>query len=505
MIKRAEPMICEAGRGTWGFPFQPAAIKFLFLHYQYNRTGMQRFMHILLLAGLMLACTYAASGQETDNMRLRIVEATADSLMLDTVSIIPGSVRLNLSSGEQVPASAYRIDYAGAVLVWQRSEILSLNLQGATFVITYRVFPFLFSRAVYHKEMKHTEPEIDGEAFPLFYSYGSSADDIFSFGGLSRSGNISRGLSFGNNQDIVVNSSLNLQLSGKLSEEVGILAAITDNNIPIQPDGNTQQIQEFDKVYIQLFTQNTRLTAGDFELTRPPSYFMNLYKKAQGGLLQSTFDLHGKNKDKDAGNLSVSAGGAISKGKYARNIIKGMEGNQGPYKLSGAAGETYIVVLAGTEKVYIDGYLLTRGAENDYIIDYNLGELTFTPRHLITKDKRISVEFEYTDRNYSRSMFYAGADYKGKTSAVRFHYFSEQDMKNQPLQQELSARDKQILHNIGDSLWLAVVPNIDSVAFNSSEVLYKMVDTIVGALCMIPCLYILPALTAHFTGWGFRR
>jgi hypothetical protein len=462
---------------------------------------LKKLKYLLTLLLLLSACG-AANAQVWNNLRMKMISNSHDTIMLDTLSIVPQSVHITRLDGSTPDPDDYLLNAANAVLIW-KNDSLSSDQAPQQFIITYRVYPFMISSPVYHKKRDFIEKRGSDDYKPYIYSYSNANEDLFKLGGLSKNGSISRGISFGNNQDVVVNSSLNLQLSGKLSEDVGILAAITDNNIPIQPDGNTQQIQEFDKVFIQLFTKKTRLTAGDFELERPRSYFMNLYKKGQGGLLTTSLDLYNKEKKKSDGSLDIAVSGALSKGKYARNQINGIEGNQGPYKLSGNEGETFIIVLAGSEKVYIDGKLLTRGADRDYVIDYNLGEISFTPEQLITKDKRIIVEFEYSDRTYARSMYFASLAYRSKKGNLVFNYFSEQDLKNQPLQQDLSDEEKELLYNIGDTLALAVVPHADSIAFTNNEVLYKKIDTTVNSIVYSPVYVYSTSSDSAFYRLGF--
>ncbi|MBW7937069.1 MAG: hypothetical protein H3C71_08030, partial [Flavobacteriales bacterium] len=117
-----------------------------------------------------------------------------------------------------------------------------------------------------------------------------------------------------------------------------------------------------------------------------------------------------------------------------------------------------IVVLSGTETVFIDGKKMERGQENDYIIDYNTAEIRFTSNRLITKDSRMVVEFEYSDRNYQRWMVQAGNEWNYKGFSYRLNFFTEFDDKNVPLGQTLSDTQKVILSQIGDNLEQAFAP-----------------------------------------------
>lgn len=398
------------------------------------------------------------------SLRIGKYVAGTETITLDSLSILPGSLWCSCG-GLTLPGNAYEINYAQATfrLVQPCSD---------TLFVSWRVLPIDFDQTLSLRDTNMIYSEKKGDREKFLIQPTNDPLELLGTGGLQKSGSISRGISFGNRQDLSVNSSLNLELSGYVTPDLQVLASVTDDNLPIQPEGNTNKLQEFDQVFIQLFNDRFKLTAGDFWLYKPDGYFMTYRKRGQG----LTGEYYWR-KDKEK-TIKTQVSGALSKGKFNRQIIQGVEGNQGPYRLRGNENEPFIIILSGTERVYIDGKLLQRGQEYDYIIDYNTSELTFTARQLITKDSRIVVEFQYSDQNYARSLFQFSTSATGKRYDWWVNAYTEQDAKNQPVQQNLTSEQKFLLSNIGDDLESARTTVIDSVGFSENLVMYLMKDSL---------------------------
>ena len=409
-----------------------------------------------------------SKAQYSGSFRSKTITLTTDSLLMDTAVIVKGSVLI--LDGDKVlqENTHYTINYYNGY-----AKVIP-ELKNKPLQLSYKT-PNIDLKQVYSNKSRSLQiPEIKGNRYDLGYAPTiGSRIDLFKNDGLKLNGSISRGLGFGNNQDIVLNANLNLQMAGRLNNDIDVLAAISDDNNPIQPEGNTQQLQDFDRVFVQLAKDKTTLTVGDFEMTRPNgAYFMNYYKKSRGAQFNTTF------KTGKKGMLTVGGDGALSRGRFARNIINGIEGNQGPYRLNGTNGELFIIIISGTEAVYLDGQKLTRGEQNDYVIDYNTGEITFMPRRPITQYSRIVVEFQFADRNYARTVFHTHTAFEMPKYKIQVNYFTEQDNKDQPFLQTLTDSSKKILANVGDNIESAIINSEVKVSFDSKKVMYRKIDTL---------------------------
>lgn len=288
-------------------------------------------------------------------------------------------------------------------------------------------------------------------------------------GELNSKGSIIRGITFGNNQGSSVQSSMDMQISGKLSPDVSILASISDHNLPIQADGYTQTLQEFDKIYIQLNIKNhSIIRAGHLDLNDETTYF-GRYQRRSMGLQFLT------NWEKNGNKTSVDVSGGVARSEFFRMRFQGIEGNQGPYRLTGKNGELFITIISGSEQVYIDGILMKRGENQDYTINYNTGEITFTSFRPIYKQNFINVSYNYTNRNYTRFLITGSIKHKREKLKAGFSWFMENDNKNAPLSLNLSDDDRQTLVSAGNNPDAMFSPSGVETEYDVNKILYKRI------------------------------
>lgn len=421
-----------------------------------------RIFILLILFGQGLSAQSDSLGWTS--YRNTIIPAGVDSMFLDSLPVLSEALQISDKQGYPLP-----LNY-----LLQTSPVSYIKFQTPltdTLYAEFQVLPLPLNQTFQHKDTSLILPSFLENRDPL-YRADNSQNSFTPFAGLNSNGSISRGITIGSNQDAVLNSSLNLQLTGDLGSGTQIRASITDNSVPVQADGYTQQLQEFDKVYIELENESFGLLrAGDYSFGSQKNQFLRFDKRISGAGIFSSVDA-GK------GTIPIQLQGGIARGKFSRNRFQGSEGNQGPYKLTGNSGEQFIIIISGSERVYIDGVLMKRGEQYDYVIDYNAGEITFTALQPITKERRIVVEFQYTEQNYLRSVVFGESGFESQNFKTNVQYYNEQDSKNQPLLQENSDEEKEILSNAGDRLNAAVVSTVSPSEFSDDMVLYELRDSL---------------------------
>ena len=412
----------------------------------------------LLFFFLFIGVTKLCAQQNSTEFRTKNISVLKDTIQIDTVSINPANFKVFSAKKKEVNLNEYQVDFSKAELIISKNKYPKIRVE-------YYRFPDFITQiyAPFDKRLIVPNNTNTGELYSA--TTNKKKSDIKLFDGLKAQGFIVRGITSGNNQNAVTNSSLDLSIEGKLSKNVGIRANIFDTNFPLQQDGYSQNITDFDRIFIELFSDQWKLQAGDISLTNKTAYFLKFNKQVSGLQVNATI----KNK------VKVAASGAIVRGKFSNYNFVGVEGNQGPYKIFGPNNQASLIIIQGSDRVFVNGKQLSRGETKDYIIDYNLAEIVFNTTFPITNDMRIKVEFQFSENSFNRFITYDEAHFKNDKFSVSGYFYSENDAKNQPVEQSLSTDQEAILANAGNDVALMTSESAFLDTFSAARIQYKKV------------------------------
>jgi len=262
------------------------------------------------------------------------------------------------------------------------------------------------------------------------------------------------GITVGSERDMSLEQSLRMSVSGNITRDVAVNAYLSDQNTPLVPEGDTEELRSLDDVLVEIEGEHVGATMGDYQLV------------IDGGTLATVRrDLSGIEATGELGQGSLLLAGARLNGEFTSLTLRGQDGKQGPYLLTDRSGVEGVVVVAGSERVWLDGGLLVRGRDRDYVIDYAAGSIEFTERRPVTSDSEITADYEYALGDYARDIYGGRAvlALADGTARVGASFVREADDRGAEIGASLSDDDVAALEAAGDEAWLAESDGIEFV------------------------------------------
>ena len=192
-----------------------------------------------------------------------------------------------LDSGTILPASfsfSERVNYSFSV---QTSELTLQPKNPATKVVTvcYRVLPFRlndFNVATGKKTIKVKTAEGDSLSSKIVLPTNAFENNTSP---LIAEGQLIRGVNGGSNSSFAPDSYIDVFVEGQLTDSLEISARIFDQNLVYQPEGNSHQLKNFDRVYVELKGPRTSLGLGDLQIRKKSNGLLNYNRSITGGIL----------------------------------------------------------------------------------------------------------------------------------------------------------------------------------------------------------------------------
>lgn len=426
-------------------------------------------MRNYLLVAFILCLSNSFAQNKDNTLITKWIEVTSPLVQVDSVSIMASDFEVRNIAEELISPSNYTINFSTGVL----TLLFTIAELPTRIQITYKRYPYFLTKTYSGLDPSIIQDKTNDltELYSISSKTKRTSTELFE--GLQSSGSLSRAITVGNNQDAVVNSNFNLQIEGKLNEKVSLRASITDNNIPLQEGVYTQRLRDFDRIYLEILGDHWNVKGGDLNLTKMDASFMKFNKKITG--ISFGGEIEG---ERDSHSFYATAG--LVRGKFSTFQFNGVEGNQGPYRITGPNREQSFFILSGSETLYLNGVPLKRGENEQYIINYTTGEITFTTLFTVNANMRFTLDYQLAENNYTRFITNDGYAFTSDKLSVNVDYYNETDAKNRSALQDLTDGQKEILSKAGDDPLKMISPSEILSEYTPNKVLYKKEKSLNG-------------------------
>ena len=335
-------------------------------------------------------------------------------MLLQFSPVFLQSETITASNFQLVRNIDYKINYNDGIITFLNQRFVHQKVH-----VRYQSFPFAIKK-VYKRNLFPQQNKIQ----ELDQTQGTKSEEPIlddEQPTLQVAGSQTFGISVGSSRSLTQNQELRISVNGEVAENVSVIAMLSDQDLPIQPEGTTENIRDIDQKLIKITSPNVNATFGDFVGSLDDSD------------VQFPMALEGVSVE---GNFGWGAfrliPSAIPKGQSDSKTIRGEEGRS-EYRID-VEGQ-YVVVKAGSEIVWLNGKRMRRGENNDYFIrDYGDPIIEFTSKHLITSNDVIRVDFEYIQEDliYQRTLqsVSGSLDFLGNQVKLGFSYAVESDLSD---------------------------------------------------------------------------
>ena len=100
--------------------------------------------------------------------------------------------------------------------------------------------------------------------------------------GITFSGLKTVSVEMGANRGASLEQSLDLTVRGRVAGDVEVAAMLSDQRLPFEPDGSSRELEDLDRLSLQIRSSKAEATMGDFFLDGIPGQFARMTRRLEG-------------------------------------------------------------------------------------------------------------------------------------------------------------------------------------------------------------------------------